>query len=151
MVSGSLEAGESLQGLHGRRDADILYISVGKGRRYSEVDAQSLPVHQFHSYLTALQIRYPGLSTRYRLNAARVDFIPYQFRPVLRFIRSDRPRLLIADGVGVGKTIEAGLILRELQARRDISSILIICPRPLVTERKWQNEMKRFEAAVYSS
>ena len=100
---------------------------------------------EFHSYLTALQIRYPGLATLYSLNAARVDFIPYQFRPVLRFIRSDRPRLLIADGVGVGKTIEAGLILRELQARRDVRSILIICPRPLVTERKWLNEMKRFE------
>ncbi len=107
--------------------------------------AEFLPCEQFHSYLTALQIRYPGLSTLYSLNAARVDFIPYQFRPVLKFIRSDRPRLLIADGVGVGKTIEAGLILRELQARRDIRSILIICPRPLVTERKWQNEMKRFE------
>jgi superfamily II DNA or RNA helicase len=107
--------------------------------------SESLPCEKFHSYLTALQIRYPGLSTLYSLNAARVDFIPYQFRPVLRFIRSDRPRLLIADGVGVGKTIEAGLILRELQARRDIRSVLIICPRPLVTERKWQNEMKRFE------
>ena len=64
---------------------------------------------------------------------------------MLRFIRSDRPRLLIADGVGVGKTIEAGLILRELQARREIASVLIICPRPLVTERKWQSEMKRFD------
>lgn len=74
-----------------------------------------------------------------------MDFIPYQFRPVLRFIRSDRPRLLIADSVGVGKTIEAGLIMRELQARRDVRSILVICPRPLVTERKWENEMKRFE------
>ncbi|HEX05400.1 MAG TPA: helicase, partial [Bacteroidetes bacterium] len=50
-----------------------------------------------------------------------------------------------ADGVGVGKTIEAGSILRELQARRDVRSVLIICPRPLVTERKWQFEMKRFE------
>ena len=100
---------------------------------------------QFHAYLTALQIRHPSLSTLYSLNAARVDFIPYQFRPVLRFIRSDRPRLLIADGVGVGKTIEAGLILRELQARRDIRSVLIICPRPLVIERKWESEMKRFD------
>lgn len=108
-------------------------------------DYQFLPGEQFHSYLTALQIRYPGLSTLYSLNAARIDFIPYQFRPVLKFIRSDRPRLLIADGVGVGKTIEAGLILRELQARRDVQSILIICPRPLVTERKWLIEMKRFE------
>lgn len=111
----------------------------------NEEDFQFLTCEEFHSYLTALQIRYPGLSTLYSLNAARVDFIPYQFRPVLKFIRSDRPRLLIADSVGVGKTIEAGLILRELQARRDIRSILIICPRPLVTERKWEIEMKRFD------
>ena len=108
-------------------------------------DIEILSCDQFHACLTALQIRHPSLSTLYSLNAARVDFIPYQFRPVLKFIRSDRPRMLIADGVGVGKTIEAGLILRELQARRDIRSILIICPRPLVTERKWQSEMKRFD------
>ena len=66
-----------------------------------------------------------------------------RFRPVLKFIRSDRPRLLIADGVG--KTIEAGLILRELPARREIQSVLIICPRPLVTEDKWEKEMRRFD------
>ena len=108
-------------------------------------DIEILSCDQFHACLTALQIRHPSLSTLYSLNAARVDFIPYQFRPVLKFIRSDRPRMLIADGVGVGKTIEAGLILRELQARRDIKSVLIICPRPLVTERKWQSEMKRFD------
>ena len=99
----------------------------------------------FHAHLTALQLQHPSLSTLYSLNAARVDFIPYQFRPVLKFIRADRPRLLIADSVGVGKTIEAGLILRELQARREVRSVLVICPRPLVTERKWLMEMKRFE------
>jgi ERCC4-related helicase len=106
---------------------------------------ERLPLPNFHAYLSALQIRHPSLSALYSLNAARIDYIPYQFRPVLKFIRSDRPRLLIADSVGVGKTIEAGLILRELQARRDIRSVLIICPRPLVTERKWQLEMKRFD------
>lgn len=99
----------------------------------------------FHSLLTAEQIKSPSLSALYSLHAARVDFIPYQFRPVLKIIRSDRPRLLIADEVGVGKTIEAGLILRELQARTQINSILIICPKALVTERKWQLEMKRFD------
>ena len=97
----------------------------------------------FHAHLTALQIRHPSLSTLYSLNAARIDFIPYQFRPVLKFIRSDCPRLPITDGVG--KTIEAGLILRELQARRELESTLIVCPRPLVTERKWEREMRRFE------
>lgn len=121
------------------------YASQLQSENVPEDESEFLSCDQFHAYLTALQIRYPGLSTLYSLNAARVDFIPYQFRPVLKFIRSDRPRLLIADSVGVGKTIEAGLILRELQARRDIRSVLIICPRPLVTERKWLNEMKRFE------
>ena len=121
------------------------YASQLRAEEPRQKQTEVLPCDQFHAYLTALQIRYPALSTLYSLNSARVDFIPYQFRPVLRFIRSDRPRLLIADGVGVGKTIEAGLILRELQARREIRSVLIICPRPLVTERKWQNEMKRFE------
>ncbi|RKU15383.1 helicase [Candidatus Poribacteria bacterium] len=108
-------------------------------------DSRVFSCDDFHAYLTALQIRYPGLSTLYSLNAARVDFIPYQYRPVLKFIKADLPRLLIADSVGVGKTIEAGLILRELQARSDVESVLIICPRPLVAEQKWQREMKRFD------
>ena len=121
------------------------YASQLQAEEQPGEDFQRLSLYEFHTYLTALQLRYPGLSTLYSLNAARVDFIPYQFRPVLRFIQSDRPRLLIADGVGVGKTIEAGLILRELQARRDINSVLIICPRPLMTEEKWLREMKRFD------
>ena len=107
--------------------------------------SRSISCDEFHAYLTALQIRYPVGSILYSLNSAGIDFIPYQYRPVLKIIRSERPRLLIADSVGVGKTIEAALILRELQARRDIRSVLIICPRPLVTEQKWQREMKRFD------
>src|SRR6266568_3262871 len=103
------------------------------------------PLPVFHAYMAALQLNHPSLATLYSLNAARVNFIPYQFRPVLKFIHAERPRLLIADGVGVGKTIEAGLILRELQARRDIRRVLIICPKPLITERKWEVEMRRFD------
>ena len=110
----------------------------------SEDVLSRLSCDEFHAYLTALQIRSP-LLTLYSLNAARIDYIPYQYRPVMKFIKSDRPRLLIADSVGVGKTIEAGLILRELQARSDVRSVLIICPRPLVAEEKWQREMKRFD------
>jgi SNF2 family DNA or RNA helicase len=104
-----------------------------------------LSLTHFHAHLSARQIRHPSSSTLYSLNAARVDFVPYQFRPVLKFIQSDRPRLLIADGVGVGKTIEAGLVLRELESRREVRSVLIICPKALVTDRKWQLEMKRFD------
>ena len=123
----------------------ILYASQLQPDKLADEEFEHLSFDDFNAYLTALQIRFPGLSTLYSLNAARIDFVPYQFRPVLKFIRSDRPRLLIADSVGVGKTIEAGLILRELQARREIRSVLIVCPRPLVAENKWRNEMKRFE------
>jgi ATP-dependent helicase HepA len=104
-----------------------------------KVDAE-----RFNAGLTASLIRNPSITSLYSLNTARIDFIPHQFRPVLKFIRSDCPRLLIADGVGVGKTIEAGLILKELEARRHIDSVLIICPRPLVSEHKWESEMHRF-------
>lgn len=98
-----------------------------------------------HAALSALQLRHPSTGNLYSLFASRINFVPYQFRPVLKLIQADRPRLLIADEVGVGKTIEAGLILKELQARRDIQSVLIICPKPLVAERKWLEELKRFD------
>lgn len=100
---------------------------------------------QAKNNLTSFLIRHPSIPSLYSLNAARIDVIPYQFKPVMKLIRSDMPRLLIADSVGIGKTIEAGLILRELQIRNDIKSVLIICPKPLITERKWELEMKRFD------
>lgn len=100
----------------------------------SQEEIENVDAERFHAGLTASLIRNPTISSLYSLNTAQIDFIPHQFRPVLKFIRSDRPRLLIADSVGVGKTIEAGLILRELQARSNLNSVLIICPRPLITE-----------------
>lgn len=104
-----------------------------------------LALARVRSALTAYQINNPGSSSLYSLNSARIDFVPYQFRPALKMIKSDSPRLLVADDVGVGKTIEAGLILKEMEARASVSSVLIICPRPLVAEKKWQLEMKRFD------
>jgi ATP-dependent helicase HepA len=95
--------------------------------------------------LSAIHLSNPSASSLYSLNSGRVRFIPYQYRPVFKLIRADRPRLLVADEVGVGKTIEAGLILKELQARNDIKSVLIICPKALISERKWELEMKRFD------
>lgn len=97
------------------------------------------------SYLTAYQINNPSSQNLYSLNSARIDFVPYQFRPALKLIHSDEPRILIADSVGVGKTIEAGLIIKELEARSDLERVLVICPKPLVADRKWEFEMKRFD------
>lgn len=102
-------------------------------------------INTFRSYLTAYQINNPSGQDLYSLNSARIDFVPYQFRPALKLIHADEPRILIADSVGVGKTIEAGLIIKELQARNELENIMIICPKPLVTERKWETEMKRFD------
>ena len=104
-----------------------------------------LAIDELHAYLTSLQILSPSTTNLFSLRSGRVTFVPYQYRPVLKLIRADRPRILIADEVGVGKTIEAGLILKELRARMDLSSVLIICPKALVAERKWFVEMKRFD------
>lgn len=104
-----------------------------------------ISIKRVRSALTAYQINNPSSSSLYSLNSARIDFVPYQFRPALKMIKADSPRLLVADDVGVGKTIEAGLILKELEARSNINSVLIICPRPLVAEKKWELEMKRFD------
>lgn len=98
----------------------------------------------FHNYLTSIEVNQKNNSSLFSLNSGKIDFIPYQYRPVLKFIKSDQPRILIADSVGVGKTIEAELILKEYEARKDIDSILIICPKPLISEKKWENELKRF-------
>lgn len=104
-----------------------------------------LTASELSALLTAMQLSSPNATALYSFNSGRVQFVPYQYRPVLKLIKADRPRLLVADEVGVGKTIEAGLILKELQARHDIRSVLIICPKALVAERKWQLEMKRFD------
>lgn len=107
---------------------------------------ESATIESLRNYLTAQQLRNPAAEHLYSLNSARVDFVPYQFRPALKMIKADKPRILVADSVGVGKTIEAGLLLRELQARNeDFESVLIICPKPLVAEHKWKSEMKRFD------
>lgn len=100
---------------------------------------------ELNARLSALQLTAPSPANLYSLQAGRIDFIPYQFRPVLKFIGADRPRLLIADEVGVGKTIEAGLLLRELQARRPLRSVMIVCSKTLAVEEKWHREMRRFD------
>ena len=74
------------------------------------------------------------------MDAAQIDFLPYQFRPVLKFIESPTERLLLADEVGLGKTIEAALIWLELEARRDARRLLVICPNMIAS--KWRRELR---------
>jgi hypothetical protein len=63
----------------------------------------------------------------------------YQLDPVVRALRMPRANLLIADDVGVGKTIEAGLVAQELLLRHRARTVLIVCPASL--QIKWQQEM----------
>ena len=58
----------------------------------------------------------------------RIRVEPYQLVPLMRALDMPRPRLLLADGVGLGKTIQAGLIATELIARRRAHRILIVAP-----------------------
>ncbi|GLW08700.1 helicase SNF2 family protein [Microtetraspora sp. NBRC 13810] len=64
----------------------------------------------------------------------------YQMEPLDRALRSSRTNLLLADDVGLGKTIEAGLVVEELLLRHRARSVVIVCPPSLML--KWQDEMR---------
>lgn len=66
--------------------------------------------------------------------------LPHQIRALRRAVSGDRVRYLLADEVGLGKTIEAGLILRELKLRGKVRRVLVIAPKGLVMQ--WEAEMK---------
>lgn len=66
--------------------------------------------------------------------------LPHQLYALNRAVSRDRIRYLLADEVGLGKTIEAGLVLRELKLRGRIKRILVVAPKGLI--RQWQAEMR---------
>ena len=76
----------------------------------------------------------------YSMDATNTDFYAYQYKPVLSFLDSPSNGLLIADEVGLGKTIEAGLIWTELRARFDARRLLVVCPAML--REKWCAELR---------
>lgn len=65
---------------------------------------------------------------------------PYQLTPLKRALASPRANLLLADDVGLGKTIEAGLVIQELLLRHRARTVLVVCPAGLAF--KWQDEMQ---------
>lgn len=75
----------------------------------------------------------------YSMDVTDTEFHAYQFKPVVKLLASPAQGLLIADEVGLGKTIEAGLIWTELVARFDCHRLLVVCPKSLT--EKWRLEL----------
>jgi SNF2 family DNA or RNA helicase len=69
-----------------------------------------------------------------------IEVDDYQLDPVVRALSMPRVNLLIADDVGLGKTVEAGLVVQEMILRHRVRSVLIVCPSSLQVQ--WQEEMR---------
>lgn len=106
---------------------------------------------------------FSAMVTRAKLNRGVTDALfsygvtktiinPFQFKPVLKYLDSAMERMLIADEVGLGKTIEAGLLWTEMAARSQANRVMVVCPAALVP--KWQREMSErfgFELEHYTT
>lgn len=101
-------------------------------------------IETLHAALSSLQLCHPSISSLYSLFASRIHFVPYQFRPVIKLIQADRPRLLIADEVGVGKTIEAVLLLSATPIQlgdNDLYNLLHLLRPDLIPGRREFDQM----------
>lgn len=98
-------------------------------------------LNAYHLRLRALLLEHAYRHDPYSgLTNARIEPKPHQVSVAARVLDKVRPRMLLADEVGLGKTIEAALILKELTARRIAQRILVICPASLLTQ--WEFELK---------
>ena len=100
----------------------------------------------FRVALTQRRLEHPSTDQFLFYKASKTKLLYHQFLPVKKMLESPDQRLLIADEVGTGKTIEAGLIWAELESRaaRGLETVWIVCPKSLVG--KWQEEMlQRFD------
>lgn len=96
---------------------------------------------EFSTFLILKKLEIPLSDNLYTFYSSRTQFEVHQFKPVLKFLSSVDQRLLLADEVGLGKTIEAGIILKELEARLGgLARILVVCPATLT--HKWQGELR---------
>ncbi len=89
--------------------------------------------------LTHVKLSGRLIDVIYSMEATNTDFYAYQFKPVVKILESPSNGLLIADEVGLGKTIEAGLIWTELRSRFDMRRLLVLCPAAL--REKWYYEL----------
>ncbi|MEN3284721.1 MAG: hypothetical protein V7607_5861 [Solirubrobacteraceae bacterium] len=103
-------------------------------------DGELADAETFRAFMTLAKLEKPLADNLYSFAASRTERLPHQFKAVLKLLANPYGRLLIADEVGLGKTIEAGIILTELNARGPLDHILVACPSPLT--QKWRSEMR---------
>ena len=85
---------------------------------------------------------HPGFDSLIALPMVRdMELLEYQIRSAMTVLRRLRGRALLCDEVGLGKTIEAGLVLSELLMRGLVRSVLVLTPPSLITQ--WQGEIRR--------
>ena len=151
------KVGETTGEVRFRAGRDVATIRLANGElTYIPVDQlENLPHHEsrieaFASGRTggpvelARQLLFEKVSgdltdVYYSMGSGKAQFHPHQFRPVLKYVESTGRRLLIADEVGLGKTISAIYIWKELQARGDARRLVVICPAAL--KDKWRYEL----------
>ena len=126
----------------------LLPFAVDNADASSPIDAlrlwQLADAPEFRRFLTLERLTYPLAGTVYSYLASKTELLPYQFKPILKLLDNPYGRLLIADEVGLGKTIEAGIILVELNARQPLNRVLVVCPSALT--EKWRRELlNRFD------
>jgi len=94
--------------------------------------------------LRRLALQCHAFGSLHAAAGSRIDLLPYQLEPALAIVRGLATRLLIADEVGLGKTIQAGLVVAELAARHDGLRALILLPAAL--KDQWREELRaRFD------
>ena len=86
----------------------------------------------------------PGWTALRAATRARLNVVPFQLEPTLALIRGDGCRFLIADAVGLGKTVQAGLMIAEVLQRQAGARAIVVCPSGL--REQWHDELRtRFE------
>ena len=132
------------------RKLEILW-DLELGARVIEPEADGLgkperldPPAHFGAYLHALKWSAASASDATRFQApfrAGIKLMAHQLTPLMKALELPRANLFIADDVGLGKTIEAGLVLQELILRQQAGFVLIVCPASVSLQ--WRDEMMR--------
>ena len=122
------------------------FMQVSKNDLEEDTVLYTLPLIRF----TALASKIQDEISKKKLLApyeSKLLQLPHQVLVLEKVMQSDQNRFLLADEVGMGKTIETGLILKELKLRDEIKRILVIVPKSSMLQ--WQSELKEHFNEVF--